>query len=74
MQWIKTSERLPEGNQAVLYIDRSRIYHPQRSGIFKKEFLCIENHNVFHDLAEKYTDAKYVSYWMPYPELPTEEE
>ena len=66
-QWIPVAERLPEKNKEVVGWYKDNPFSPFRYGI-----VSWNGHGWVFTYAQRYVDA--VTYWMPLPEPPKEDE
>ena len=66
-RWIPVSERLPEKNKEVVGWYKDNPFSPFRYGI-----VSWNGHGWVFTYAQRYVDA--VTYWMPLPEPPKEDE
>lgn len=70
MNWIKTSERLPDIDQTILFIV---IEHILDNAQTVDEEMGTFYENGFHGWCSGFRyEIKLVPYWMPLPELPEE--
>ena len=69
MKWISTKERLPEEGQEVLYVTTDI-----KETAFGEFYRSTEGKEAFGNLIDGYVSLAYVSYWMPIPTPPSEEE
>ena len=73
MQWIKTTDRLPERNQHERYSQVACLVVHKREVkilVYNHEHLCWDDESA----DDYYCDIADVSYWQPLPEPPTAEE
>ena len=66
-EWIPVTERLPEKNKEVVGWYKDNPFSPFRYGI-----VSWNGHGWVFTYAQRYVDA--VTYWMPLPEPPKEDE
>ena len=66
-KWIPVTERLPEKNKEVVGWYKDNPFSPFRYGI-----VSWNGHGWVFTYAQRYVDA--VTYWMPLPEPPKEDE
>lgn len=66
-RWIPVTERLPEKNKEVVGWYKDNPFSPFRYGI-----VSWNGHGWVFTYAQRYVDA--VTYWMPLPEPPKEDE
>lgn len=76
MKWIKCSERLPEFDQKILFIDhRGYKFYGWRK---KEEFNLPESFeqevecSISCCYGPRSFEPEEIKYWIPYPELPTD--
>ena len=67
LRWIPVAERLPEKNKEVVGWYKDNPFSPFRYGI-----VSWNGHGWVFTYAQRYVDA--VTYWMPLPEPPEEDE
>lgn len=70
MEWIKTSERLPEDEKTVL------VYREALNDIIFAECLVLDSGHKrrwYYDRTEFFAGKDLVTHWQPLPKPPTEE-
>ena len=67
MEWISVSDKLPEGDQTVLMIEKGQAGIPVIG--WYEELDCIPGFYPAHSFQ---TVRMHVSHWMPIPPLPEE--
>ena len=72
--WIKTSEKMPEENSLVLFVERritkSYIFRAVRYGYYAGN----GEWKAYMNLGAQTVSAERVTHWMYRPELPKEDE
>lgn len=66
MNWIKTSERLPEETEEYI------VFGGNQGTVTTMEFHA-KNQQWWSDIFNQYVDSTLVTHWMPLPEPPKHE-
>lgn len=74
-KWISVKERMPPSNRKVLFLEL--IPNMYDSTLYKNVYVGYAKDGHFFTLnlnkGDEWISARYITHWMPIPELPEEE-